>query len=54
MEKNGLKNPGRVLEIGAGVAFPFASRSFKPALEPLPEVLNLYHTGKGIYLSKSV
>ena len=54
MAKNVLKNPGRALEIGATVGSAFASRSPKAALSTLPEVINFYHTGKGLYLSKFV
>ena len=54
MAKNVLKNPGRALEIGANVGSAFASRNPKAALTSLPEVINLYHTGKGVYLGKFV
>ena len=50
MAKNVLKNPGRALQIGANVGTAFASRSPKAALSSLPEVINFYHTGKGLYL----
>ena len=50
MAKTILKNPGRVLEIGANVGTAFASRSPKAALTSLSEVRNFYHTGKGLYL----
>ena len=49
---NALKNPGRFLEIGANVATAAASRNHKAALSTLPEVINFYHTGKGLYLGK--
>ena len=52
MAKNVLKNPGRALEIGANVGSAFASRRPKAALSSLPEVINFYHTGKGLYLGK--
>ena len=52
MAKNVLKNPGRALEIGANVGTAFASRNPKAALTSLPEVINFYHTGKGLYLPK--
>ena len=51
---NALKNPARFLEIGANVATAAASRNPKAALSTLPEVINLYHTGKGLYLGKFV
>ena len=54
MAKNVLKNPGRALEIGANVGTAFASRNPKAALSTLPEVINSYHTGKGLYLGKFV
>ena len=54
MAKNVLKNPGRALEIGANVGSAFASRNPKAALTSLPEVINFYHTGKGLYLGKFV
>ena len=49
-----LKNPGRALEIGANVATAAASRNPKVALSTVPEVINFYHTGKGLYLGKFV
>ena len=49
-----LKIPGRALEIGANVGSAFASRSPKAASLSLPEVINIYHTGKGVYLGKFV
>ena len=55
MAKNVLKNPGGALEIGANVGTAFASRSPKAALSSLlPEVINFYHTGKGLNVSKFV
>ena len=52
MAKNVIKNPGRALEIGANVSTAFASRNPKAALTSLPEVINFYHTGKGLYLPR--
>ena len=49
-----LKVLGRALEIGANVATAAASRNPKAALSSLPEVINFYHTGKGLYLGKFV
>ena len=51
---NVLKNPGRALEIGANTATAAATKSPKAALSTLPEVINFYHTGKGLYLGKFV
>ena len=51
-QKNVLKDPGKALEIGANVGTAFASRSPKAALSSLPEVINFYHTMKGLYLVK--
>ena len=51
---NALKNPARSLEIGANVATAAASRNPKAALSTLTEVINFYHTGKGLYLGKFV
>ena len=52
MAKNVLENPGRALEIGANVVTAFASRNPIAALTLLPEVINFYHTGKGLYLPR--
>ena len=49
---NALKNPARFLEIGAYFAAATASRNPKAALSALPEVINFYHTGKGLYLPR--
>ena len=54
MLKSVLKSTGNALEIGANVATAFASRSPKAALSSLPEVINFYHTGSGLYLKKFV
>ena len=51
---NVLKNPGRALEITSNIATAAASKSPKAALSSLPEVINFYHTGKGLYLGKFV
>ena len=51
---NALKNPARFLEIGANVATVAVSKNPKAALSALPEVINFYHTGKGLYLGKFV
>ena len=49
---NALKSPARFLEIGANVAAATASRNSKVALSALPEVINFYHSGKGLYLPR--
>ena len=49
---NALKNPARFLEIGANVATAAATKSPKAAISTLPEVINFYHTGKGLYLPR--
>ena len=51
---NVLKNPGRALEITPNIATAAATKSPKAALSTLPEVINFYHTGKGLYLGKFV
>ena len=51
---NAPKNPARFLEIGANVATAAATKNPKAALSTLPEVINFYHTGKGLYLGKFV
>ena len=50
LASNALKNSARFLDIGAFVA----SRNPKAALSALPEVINFYHTGRGLYLGKFV
>ena len=54
LAKIALKNPSRFLEIGANVATAAVSKNPKAALSALPEVINFYHTGKGLYLGKFV
>ena len=51
---NVLKNPGRALEITSNIATAAATKSPKAALSTWPEVINFYHTGKGLYLGKFV
>ena len=51
---NALKNPARFLEIGANIATATATKNPKAALSTLPEVINFYHTGKGLYLPRFV
>ena len=52
LASNAPKNPVGFLEIGANVATAAASRNPKAALATLPEVINFYYTGKGMYLGK--
>ena len=54
LARNALKNPSRFLEIGANVATAAVSKNPKAALSALPEAINFYHTGKGLYLGKFV
>ena len=54
LAKNVLSNPGRALDLTAKIATAAATKSPKAALSTLPEVINFYHTGKGIYLGKFV
>ena len=51
---NALKNPSRILEIGANVAAAAASKNPKAALSALPEVNIFYHKGEGRYLGNFV
>ena len=52
LARNALKSPSRFLETGANDAAATASRNPKVVLSALPEVINFYHTGKGLYLSR--
>ena len=54
LASNALKNPSRFLEIGANVATAAASRNPKNVLSTLPEVINFYHKGRGVYLGKFI
>ena len=54
LAKNVLSNPGIALDLTAKIATAAATKSPKAALSTLPEVINFYHTGKGIYLGKFV
>ena len=54
MAKNALKNPSRFLELTADVATAAASRSPKNVMKTLPEVINFYRTGSGLYLGKFI
>ena len=50
--KKALKNPGRALDVIASIASAAASRNPKAASSSLPDVMNLCHTGKRLYLGK--
>ena len=54
MAKRVVKNPSRFLDISANVATTAASRNPKNVLSTIPEVINFYHSGKGLYLGKFV
>ena len=54
LAKNVISNPGRALDLTAKIATAAATKSPKAALSTLPEVINFYHTGKGLYLDKFV
>ena len=54
LAKSVLSNPARALDLTAKIATAAATRSPKPSLSTIPEVINFYHTGKGLYLGKFV
>ena len=54
LAKSVLSNPARALDLTAKIATAAATKSLKAALSTLPEVINFYHTGKGVYLGKFV
>ena len=56
LAKNVLSNPARALDLTAKIATAIfaTTKSPKAALSALPEVINFYHTGKGVYLGKFV
>ena len=54
LAENVLSNPGRALDLTAKIASAAATKSPRAALSTLPEVINFYQTGKGIYLGKFV
>ena len=54
MAKNILSNPGRALDLTARIATAAASKNSKQALSTIPELINFYNTGKGLYLGKFV
>ena len=51
---NVLKHPGRASEITSNTATAAATKNPKAALSSLPEVINFYHTGKGLYLPRFI
>ena len=51
---NVLKNTGRALEFISSLATAAATKNPKAALSSLPEVMNFYHTVRGLYLGKVV
>ena len=54
LAKNVLSNPGRALDLTAKIATAAATKSPKAALSTLPEVINFYHKGRGVYLGKFI
>ena len=54
LAKNIISNPGRALDLTTKIATAAATKSPKAALSTLPEVINFYHTVKGLYLGKFV
>ena len=54
LAKNVISNPGRALDLTAKIVTAAASKRPKAALSTLPEVINFYHTGRGLYLGKFV
>ena len=54
MANNGLKNSSRALDITANVATAAASINPKNIMKSLPELINFYNTGKGLYLGQFV
>ena len=54
LAKNVVSNPGRALDLTAKIATAAATKSPKAALSTLLEVINFYHTGKGLYSGKIV
>ena len=54
LASNALENPARFHEIGANIATAAATENPKAALSTLPEVINFYHTGRGLYLQRFI
>ena len=49
-----LKNLSRALDVTANIATAAASGSPRNVLSTLPEVINFYHTGKALYLTRFI
>ena len=49
---NVLKNRGRALQITSNIVTLAATKSSKAALSSFPELINFYHTGRGLYLPR--
>ena len=54
LAKNVLSNPGRALDSTAKIATAAATKNPNAALSTLPEVINFYHTGRGLYVGKFI
>ena len=54
LAKNVISNPGKALVLTAKIATAVATKSPKAALSTLPEVINFYHTGRGVFLGKFI
>ena len=54
LAKNVISNPGRALDLTTKIATAAPTKSPRAALSTLPEEINFYHTGKGLYLGKFV
>ena len=50
LAKKLLSNPGGAEDLTSKIATAAATKSPKAALSTQPEVINFYHTGKGLYL----
>ena len=48
------KDPGRALDLGANIRSAAVFRNRKAALSTTPDIINFYHTGKGLNLRKLV
>ena len=54
LAKNVISNPRRALDLTAKIATAAATKSPKASLSTLPEVINFYHTGRGVFLGKFI
>ena len=52
LAKNVLDNPARALDDTTHLATAAVSKNPKIVLKTLPEVINFYHTSKGLYLPR--